>query len=136
MATLDHRQNARCYAHILRLIYSNPWSVNDLVEETGLAYNTVIKFMRSLHDQRMIYVQGWQEDKAGHRTIVLWKWGPFRKDAVFEKKTMAEMVRNSRANVLERWNNVNPHMKCQTYWDLQRLKKELKARRSLNEQTT
>ena len=129
MSNLRHRYNAIAYAILLKAIYSNPLTIADMVEETGLAEHTIRKFMDSLHDQKMVYIYGWAMDNAGRRTLKLWKWGPHRKDAVFEKKSAADMTRTSRTNVLARWNSANPHMKCESYWDLQRLKKELHAQR-------
>lgn len=53
--------NALSFAIMMRTLIIKPRSLYDIVEETGLGYETVRTYVRELHRQRVVCIAGWRE---------------------------------------------------------------------------
>lgn len=64
--------NAYSFAVMLREMTTRPCTYRDIVDKTGLRYDTVRTYVRELHKQRVVCIAGWQPRPDGHGLYALY----------------------------------------------------------------
>jgi hypothetical protein len=64
--------NAGIYALMVYQLVEGA-SINDVVEETGLRKETVRKYVNAMYNQHALRIIRWDYDKAGRRTMAVYK---------------------------------------------------------------
>lgn len=85
--------NALLMKHLLEGIYT----CEQLAEETGLHYVTVLQYTRELHRVGAAHIASWEKDVRGRDVIKVYKLGA-GKDAKREKLTAVERQARCRKN--------------------------------------
>lgn len=88
--------NAFTYARLIKLMLEGTYNSQELAEETGLHYVTVLQYSRELYRAKAAHICAWEKDIRGRDVIKIYKLGP-GKDAKREKMTRAERQQRSRA---------------------------------------
>ena len=87
--------NAFTQANLIKLLMEGAYSCEQLSEETGLHYVTVLHYTRELHRVKAAHITAWEKDDRGRDAIRIYKLGA-GKDAQREKLTTAERTRRYR----------------------------------------
>lgn len=87
--------NAIAYANLIKLLMEGDCTCEELAEETGLHYVTVLQYTRELHRAQAVYVCAWGRDAKGAYTRRIYKIGT-RPDAARPSITSAERTRKYR----------------------------------------
>lgn len=88
--------NAFTQAQLIKLLLDGELNCQELAEETGLHYVTVLEYTRELHRAKAIYIHHYEKDSRDRDAIKVYKLG-VGKDAKRSKLTAAqrqERVRN------------------------------------------
>lgn len=88
--------NAYSYAQLIKLMFEGTYNCQELANETGLHYVTVLQYTRELYRAGAAHICAWEKDIRGRDVIKVYKLGP-GKDAKREKMSKAERQRRSRA---------------------------------------
>ena len=60
--------NAMMFARMVKMLTDESGqSIYDIVDETGLHYITVQRYLRELHKAGAVYIRAWQKDSPGHQ---------------------------------------------------------------------
>lgn len=110
------RINALSFAKLVKAIIEDDLTVQQLVDDTGLHYVTVQRYMRALHREGVIHICGWEKDSRGRDAIRVYRFGPGR-DAKRKRKPGAVRAKEYRSKMrirkvfaqaqaayVERWN--------------------------------
>lgn len=81
--------NAILQAQLIKLLLDGTYTCQELAEETGLHYVTVLQYTRELHRVGAAHISGWEKDQRGRDLSKIYKLGLGR-DAKRHKKTAAE----------------------------------------------
>ncbi len=81
--------NALTQAHLIKLLLDGDRTCQELAEETGLHYVTVLQYTRELHRAGAAHIHQYEKDSRGRCMIKVYKLGK-GKDAKREKMTSAE----------------------------------------------
>lgn len=81
--------NALTQAHLIKLLLDGDRTCQELAEETGLHYVTVLQYTRELHRAGAAHITRYEKDIRGRDMIKVYKIGK-GKDAKREKMTSAE----------------------------------------------
>lgn len=77
---------------------------NQIVEETGCSISGLKAYLHALwmpaEGENLIYISGWELDKAGRCTIQVFKWGPGMKDVKQPLKKPSQVGADYRQRVL------------------------------------
>lgn len=76
-------------ARLIKLLLEGVYTCEQLAEETGLHYVTVLDYTRELHRAGAAHISSWEKDSRGRDVIKVYKLGAGR-DAKREKLTAAE----------------------------------------------
>lgn len=88
--------NAMMFARMMKMLTDESGqSIYDIVDETGLHYVTVQRYLRELHKAGAIYIRAWQKDAHGRDAIRVYTIGS-RPDARRKRMTGAERQARSR----------------------------------------
>lgn len=88
--------NAYSYAQLIKLMLEGTYNCQELANETGLHYVTVLQYARELYRAGAAHICAWEKDIRGRDVIKVYKLGP-GKDAKRQKLSKAERQRRSRA---------------------------------------
>jgi predicted ArsR family transcriptional regulator len=88
--------NAICQAQVIKLLLDGVYTCQELAEQTGLHYVTVLQYTRELHAAGAAHICAWEKDGRGRDVIKIYKIGE-GKDAKKKKMTPAERQAKSRA---------------------------------------
>ncbi len=91
-----HKINAMCQAQLIKLLLEGVYTCQQLADETGLHYITVLHYTRELHRYGAAHISSWEKDSRGRDNVKVYKLGP-GKDAKREKLTGAERQARTRA---------------------------------------
>ena len=69
------RVNALAVSHMLRGIQDGCHTMYDLAEMSGLQYQTVLHYCKTLHKQKVIHICDWSEDARGARILRVYAMG-------------------------------------------------------------
>lgn len=85
--------NAITQAQLIKLMLDGVFTCQELAEETGLHYVTVLQYTRELHLAGAAHIAGWQQDAFGRDSIKIYKIGaaPDKK-----RKTLTAQQRQAR----------------------------------------
>lgn len=124
----NSRQSMIAFSVALRMLYKKSRSIAEISEETGLCTLTVRKFIKTLREQKLVVIEGWDVCSAGRSKVTLYTWRPFQKDAERKDKfsRCQKYQKTYQANALERWNIINPHMKAANYNQVVRYRKAIR----------
>jgi len=67
--------NAHLMARMVRMLVEGPCMAREIVDETGLAYCTVISYLQALHRQKAVHICGWERDVMGRAQIKVYAFG-------------------------------------------------------------
>lgn len=81
--------NAISQAQLIRLLLEGDYTCQELAEETGLHYVTVLQYTRELHRAGAAYIARWEKDSRGRDMLKVYKLGRGR-DAQRARLTAAE----------------------------------------------
>lgn len=81
--------NAITQAKLIRLLLEGAYTCQELADETGLHYVTVLHYTRELHRAGAAHIASWDKDLRGRDLVKIYKLG-VGKDAKRQKKTQAE----------------------------------------------
>lgn len=70
--------NALSFARMIRALLDGPCTFAELMEETGLSYDSVRLWMRELHRQGVVHLSSWVEDSRGRKQVRCFAFGPGR----------------------------------------------------------
>lgn len=87
--------NAIAQAQLIKLLLEGVYTCEQLAEETGLHYVTVLQYTRELHRFGAAHISTWEKDSRGRDIIKVYKLGA-GKDAKREKLTGAERQARTR----------------------------------------
>jgi hypothetical protein len=87
--------NAFTQAKLIKLLLDNDLNCQELAEESGLHYVTVLLYTRELHRAGAAHITRWEKDIRGRDIIKIYKLG-HGKDAKREKLTDAERQARTR----------------------------------------
>lgn len=90
------RINAFTQGRLIRLLLEGAYSCQELADETGLHYVTVLEYCRELHRSGAAHICAWEKDNRGRDIIKIYKIG-VGKDEKRQKKTQAERQASYRA---------------------------------------
>lgn len=68
------RLNAISFAKMLSMLMQEA-TVDELSEESGLAVNTVRRYLKELYKNNIIHIADYTEDNRGIRTVKVWAFG-------------------------------------------------------------
>lgn len=83
-------------AHLIKLLLDGTYNCQELAEETGLHYVTVLDYTRELHRVGAAYIDHWEKDSRGRDVIKVYKLG-VGKDAKRHVRSAVERQRAYRA---------------------------------------
>lgn len=83
------KMNAIAQALLIKLMWEGIYTCEQLAEETGLHYVTVLEYTRALHRFGAAHIASWEKDGRGRDLIKVYKLGP-GKDAKRQRMTPAE----------------------------------------------
>lgn len=89
------RVNALSYAQLVKLLFDGVYNCEELAEQTGLHYVTVLHYTRELHRAGAIHITAWEKDCFGRDSVKIYKLGPGR-DARRERMTPAQRQARAR----------------------------------------
>lgn len=92
------RLNAISFAKMLSMLMQEA-TVNELSEESGLAVNTVRRYLKELYKNNIIHIADYTEDNRGIRTVKVWAFGDSPDAKKPPKVTTEEANRNYRAKM-------------------------------------
>lgn len=81
--------NAITQAHLIKLLLDGDRTCQELAEETGLHYVTVLQYTRELHRAGAAHIHHYEPDSRGRHIIKVYKLGK-AKDARHVRMTSAE----------------------------------------------
>lgn len=81
--------NAITQARLIKLLLDGTYTCQELADETGLHYVTVLQYTRELHRFKAAHITMWEKDSWGRDAIKVYKLGE-GKDARRAKMTPAE----------------------------------------------
>lgn len=81
--------NAITQAHLIKLLLDGTYTCQELADETGLHYVTVLQYTRELHRAGAAHISGWEKDSRGRDLAKIYKIGVGR-DAKRHRKTAIE----------------------------------------------
>ena len=81
--------NAMSQAKLIALMLDGVYTCEQLAEETGLHYVTVLQYTRELHRAKAAHISSWENDCRGRDAIKVYQIGRGR-DAKREKLTAAQ----------------------------------------------
>lgn len=81
--------NAMSQAKLIALMLEGVYTCEQLAEETGLHYVTVLQYTRELHRAKAAHISSWEKDSRGRDAIKVYQIGKGR-DAKREKMTAAQ----------------------------------------------
>ena len=81
--------NAITQAHLIKLLLDGDRTCQELAEETGLHYVTVLQYTRELHRAGAVHIHHYEQDVRGRHTLKVYKIGK-AKDAKQIRLTPAE----------------------------------------------
>ena len=88
--------NAMMFAKMMKMLMDESGqSIYDIVDETGLHYITVQRYLRELYKEKVVYIRAWQKDAHGRDAIRIYAIGS-REDARRKRLTGAERQARSR----------------------------------------
>lgn len=87
--------NAVTQARLIKLLLEGVYTCEQLAEETGLHYVTVLQYTRELHRFGAAHISSWEKDSRGRDVIKVYKLGKGR-DAKREKLTAAQRQARTR----------------------------------------
>ena len=90
--------NAVTQAQLIKLLLDGVYTCEQLAEETGLHYVTVLQYTRELHRFKAAHIAAWEKDAMGRDAIKVYKLGP-GKDAKRDKMTAAERKARHRSKL-------------------------------------
>ena len=88
--------NAITQAKLIEAMLDGVYTCQELADQTGLHYVTVLQYARELHRAKAAHISGWDKDERGRDVIKIYKIGR-GKDAKREKMTGAQRQARSRA---------------------------------------
>lgn len=88
--------NAYSYAQMIKLMMEGTYNCQELANEIGLHYVTVLQYARELYRAGAAHICAWEKDIRGRDVIKVYKLGP-GKDAKREKLSDGEKQRRLRA---------------------------------------
>ena len=84
--------NAILQAQLIKLLMEGTYTCQELADETGLHYVTVLQYTRELHRIGAAHISGWEKDLRGRDLAKIYKLGEGR-DKPRQRKTQAERQR-------------------------------------------
>lgn len=81
--------NAITQAQLIKLLLEGTYTCQELANETGLHYVTVLQYTRELHRAGAAHISGWEKDPRGRDLAKIYKLGEGN-DKRRQKKTQAE----------------------------------------------
>lgn len=81
--------NAFTQARLIKLLLEGTYNCQELAEETGLHYVTVLEYTRELHHAGAVHISSWDKDARGRDVVKIYKLG-VGKDAKRQKLSAAE----------------------------------------------
>lgn len=81
--------NAISQAKLIKLLLDGDRTCQELAEETGLHYVTVLQYTRELHREKAAHICRWDKDARGRDILKVYKLGVGR-DAKRERMTSAQ----------------------------------------------
>ena len=88
--------NAITQARLIKLLLEGTYTCQELADETGLHYVTVLHYTRELHRVGAAHISGWEKDHRGRDISKIYKLGEGR-DKPRRKLTAIERQRAYRA---------------------------------------
>jgi len=67
--------NAITQAHLIKLLLEGTYTCQELANETGLHYVTVLQYTRELHRAGAAHISGWEKDPRGRDLAKIYKLG-------------------------------------------------------------
>ena len=87
--------NAIAQAQLIKAMLDGVYNCQELAEQTGLHYVTVLQYTRELHSAGAVHICAWEKDGRGRDAIKIYKIGEGT-DARRKKMTAAERKIKSR----------------------------------------
>lgn len=81
--------NAITQAQLIKLLLEGTRTCQELAEETGLHYVTVLQYTRELHRFKAAHIAAWEKDTRGRELVKIYKLGK-APDAKRKRMTEAE----------------------------------------------
>lgn len=81
--------NAITQAQLIKLLLEGVYTCQQLADETGLHYVTVLQYTRELHRFGAAHISSWEKDNRGRDVLKVYKIGEGR-DAKRQKLTAAQ----------------------------------------------
>lgn len=89
--------NAITQANLIKLLIEGIYTCQELADETGLHYVTVLQYTRELHRAGAAYICRWEKDRRGRDMKKIYKIGRDKDDAKRQKQTPGQRQANGRA---------------------------------------
>lgn len=89
---------ALSYARLVKLMLEGIYNCDELAEETGLHYVTVLHYTRELHKVGAAHICDWDKDRCGRDALKIYKLGE-GKDKSRHKTPSKEISRRYRARL-------------------------------------
>lgn len=90
--------NAITQAKLIKYMLEGIYTCQQLADETGLHYVTVLQYARELHRAGAAHIASWEKDARGRDVLKIYKIGA-GKDAKRQKMTSAQRQAKSRAKL-------------------------------------
>lgn len=69
------KANQMSYAIAIKAIITQPHSLAQLMELTGLSKRSVVDLLKALQSQKLIHTAAWGPDAMGRFVLNVWGWG-------------------------------------------------------------
>lgn len=88
--------NAHFYAQLIAALIPGDLNCQELADETGLHYVTVLEYTRELHKAGAVHIARWEKDTRNRDAVKVYKLGKGR-DAARQRLTSAQRQERARA---------------------------------------
>lgn len=71
----QYKVNQETYAHVFKLLFVKPVSVQEIVEVSGIHKLTAYELLRCFKKHGLVHISGWTKDTLGRDSMPIYKMG-------------------------------------------------------------
>jgi predicted ArsR family transcriptional regulator len=103
--------NQKNIVALFKALLGPPLSIFDLVEKTGVSYDTTRPLIKRLHAEGLVHISHWKVDAMGRQCVAVYALGygqdaPKRRPKTQAERSRASYLRHTRGEVLPTVGNV------------------------------
>lgn len=91
--------NAIAVSHLIAVLVDGGRTFREISQETGLHYVTVGRFVRALHNRKVVHIEGWKKVNRRGSQSAIWAFGRGVDAKRIPPKSTAERQRERKARI-------------------------------------